>query len=137
MSDDLFRREFREALIEAKCARMYSPEDLIEMWDDFVGYCEYGYLENIEEYNNDRSTRDLIEDVLNSEKISQGKEIADFSKKVEKIDERFGSILASESIRPDGPPYWWKCFPPKYAGPELVDCVRKYFGVEIEVVYRE
>ncbi len=48
----------------AKRKKPFSLNQLLQEWSRFVSHVEHGYGGSIYEYTNDRSTRDLLEEVL-------------------------------------------------------------------------
>ncbi|RKT87328.1 hypothetical protein SAMN05421805_1336 [Saccharopolyspora antimicrobica] len=111
-----------------------SSESLILGWEDHVDECESGYMDCIEEYDNDIYVRSAISRVLSDEQLAGMPEMAAFREKVEALDQRFRECLSDQPILPADKYPWWRVYPPRIGGEDLAaDILRKY-GVRIEVV---
>lgn len=113
--------------------KLFTPEELVQGWNQFVEQCECGYPMSIYEYENDASVRQMIENVLVSEDLAADEAVLAFTRRVAEIDARFRGILQPgvEINEPDAP--WWMGGAPRYAGAELAGDFRDTYGVVVEV----
>lgn len=92
----------------------HTLDDLMTRWILFSSEVERGYNFGIEDYINDLSIRDLLEEVIQSLSASGREQVATI---VHEIDERFyratkeveSSLITSLSSGHDG--LWWKRIP--------------------------
>jgi len=89
---------------------------------------------NIYEYENDRSIRTMIHQVLAAADLEQSGSAKEFESAVTKVDARFHALLQPEVAlgRADAP--WWERGVPLYAGEELATDFHTLFGVTVAVV---
>jgi hypothetical protein len=104
---------------------------LIEQWETFVGSCEEGYSEGIDEFSNDLNIRGLLEDLLQSPALAEFEELSWVRAEVEAIDDRYRALLTDGDLRPSAS--WWEARIPRFAGRELADAFKKRYRVEVGV----
>ncbi|MEU4471364.1 hypothetical protein [Micromonospora sp. NPDC023888] len=127
-----FADRFRAA-VAATGARPRLPGELLGQWAQFVEFCEEGYDDNLDEYNNDLTVRDLIERVLNGPALAGIPELGWMWAEVTEADERFRALLGSEPLPFEVPRPWWRARLPRYAGAEMVADARRRYGVRVEL----
>lgn len=100
----------------AKHATEYTFETFIKEWRDFVDQVESGYTMTIDDYTNDLSIRELIDELL--QKIS-----APLKEKVvlliEPLDEKLKQStyeLRNPLTKRENPPWYWYRMPKKLVG---------------------
>jgi hypothetical protein len=113
-----------QARFSTRAQHPISLDKLLARWSRFVGQVEQGYQWSIDEYTNDLTTRNLIEEVLVAapDDLRQKVEVI-----VRPIDERFAQATSldtkqriTEFIKPyDG--WWWSRLPIKLVGTLAAD----------------
>ncbi|GIH05287.1 hypothetical protein Rhe02_33540 [Rhizocola hellebori] len=124
-------RLFREAVQGAGWSRSLSASEVAAEWERFVVACESGYDENIYEYNNDLSIRDLIEVLLNDADLDLRSRLDWWVEKVQTVDRRFRQLLRSRDA--DSAGAWWRDRPLLFAGPELAADFEQHYGGSVEI----
>ena len=102
----------------------------VEQWSSFVEPCEDGYAEDIYEYENDLSVRDILERILRSDQLQKFEQMAWARAQVNDADQRFRELLSEQEIRSHGA---WQRRMPRVIGAELAADVRERYGVDITV----
>lgn len=111
------------AALEARFSeRAHYPitvEKLLSSWQRFVTEVEQGYDDSIDDYTNDLSTRDLLDDVLRAVPQDLSRTLL---ATIEPLDRRFQQATRADDqhlietfIRP-GEGWWWSRLPVKLAG---------------------
>ncbi|MBM0232338.1 hypothetical protein JNW91_10970 [Micromonospora sp. STR1_7] len=128
MPDD---RQFVERFAEVTGGRR--PTGYVEAWEQFVGFCEEGYDDVLDEYWFDLSVRHAIEQVLTDEGLRGFPQMGWFRELVGDADERFRAVLSEQRapVRSDAP--WWEAYLPAWAGPVLAAELRDTYGIHVEV----
>lgn len=93
-------REFVERFAEVTGGRR--PTGYVEGWEQFVGFCEEGYHDILDEYWFDLSVRDAIERVLTDERLFGFPQMGWVRERIESADDRFRAVL-SEQPMPGSP----------------------------------
>ena len=109
-----------------------SPAQLLEQWEQFVEACEDGYDDNIYEFENDRTVRDLWGRILHSSSLREFREVGELRAAVAAIDERFRRACRDDvQLGKEGDPWWRRCVPRNAEG-ELADDLLDKYGIEPE-----
>ncbi|MDG4778646.1 hypothetical protein O7614_03170 [Micromonospora sp. WMMD961] len=133
MTDPTGFAERFQAVVASTGARPRLPGELLAQWAQFVEFCEEGYDDNLDEYDNDLTVRDLIERVLNAPALEGVPELRWMREQVAESDERFRALLGSEPLPFEVPRPWWRARLPRYGGAEMVDDARRRYGVRVEL----
>lgn len=126
-----FLESFRNLTESKGWGRPLSPARLIEQWDTFVGSCEEGYSESIEEFWNDRDIRRILEAVIKDSTLAEFDQISWVRAEVSAIDERYRTLLTDHDVRSSA--NWWEVRIPRFAGRELADDFKAHYQVDVEV----
>jgi len=128
-----FLETFRDVVISGGWTQLTSPTDMAGGWKGFVAQCEEGYSDNIYEFRNDLSVRNLIEEILGSPDLAEFQHQFQWIRaEVDTIDERYRQILLEVDVEPGKP--WWEARIPRLAGEELAADFLSRYGVSVEVV---
>lgn len=95
----------------AKHAYLQSFNEFINKWYIFVQEVEQGYEMTIDDYTNDLTKRDLIDELLRQLPETLKNKVNTL---IEPSDKRFDSatnILKEPIFREDNPPWWWYRIP--------------------------
>jgi hypothetical protein len=114
--------------------RDIEPDALLSRWRDFVGSCEEGYGGDVEDYFNDLTTRDSLEQALNSAELQRFSELALVHEQVLELDSRFGAILIPDVFPGLPEASWWARGVVRFARPRLVNDLRREYHVEVALV---
>lgn len=129
MSDVSFLDAFEEFVGASGWRTIPSPAQLVEQWEQFVEICEEGYDDNIYEFDNDRSVRDLLGRALHDSTLRRFPEHAELRAEVERIDERFRATCRTDVfLGREGDP-WWRRGVPRNATGELADDLLDKYGI--------
>ena len=103
-----------EVAAERGWFRLRSADDFIEAWQSFVTECARGYSMSSYEFENDRSVRGMIEELLGDERIARIRQYAEFRRSIDATDTRYRALLQADIhvARPDAP--WWERGVPRY-----------------------
>jgi hypothetical protein len=126
-----FLEQYRKFMDGRGRGRPVSPTEVIGRWESFVGDCEDGYGDNIDEFHNDLSVRGLIAEMLRSPELAKYGQMGWVRAAIEAIDARYRALLLDQEVRPGAS--WWKAKVPRFAGRELADDFRSWYQLEIEV----
>jgi hypothetical protein len=105
-----------EAQLSQRARFPMTLSSLVERWSDFVGEVEGGYSSSVDEYTNDLTSRDLIDQVRESLPESVQFEMMT---RIGLLDERFKLATqpdikkALSSFFAIGPAWWWARIPIK------------------------
>ncbi|MET8120565.1 hypothetical protein [Micromonospora sp. NPDC005189] len=124
-------RQFVERFAEVTGGR--GPTGYVEGWEQFVGFCEEGYHDNLDEYWFDLSVRHAIENVLTDERLRGFPQMGWFREQVGAVDERFRAVLSEERFPARAELPWWEAYVPAWAGPVLAAELWDTYGVRVEV----
>jgi hypothetical protein len=127
-----FVERFRAAVLAQGGRPVSSPFTLIDKWRHVVDLVEDGYNDNIYEYINDLSVRDLIDRLLRDAGLAQFEQMEWFRAHVREIDAELTALLRQEPVNPDPDVPWWRARIPAYAGAELVADLAETYGVVID-----
>ncbi|MBQ0902603.1 hypothetical protein [Micromonospora sp. U21] len=128
MTDD---RQFVERFAEVTRGRR--PTGFVEAWEQFVGFCEEGYHDVLDEYWFDLSVRQAIETALTDDRLRGFPQMGWFREQVGAVDERFRAVLSEERLPARVELSWWEAYLPAWAGPVLAAEVWTSYGVRVEV----
>jgi hypothetical protein len=132
VSHPTFLEAFEELVGASGWRRIPSPSELLQQWEAFVEACEEGYDDNIHEFENDRSVRDLWGRILHDPTLRRFPELDDLREAVERIDERYRRLSRDDVLLGrDGDP-WWRRRVPRQVGDELADDLAERYGIEPE-----
>jgi hypothetical protein len=107
-----------------------SPAQLLDEWAGFVESCEEGYDDNIYEFRNDRSVRDLWGRVLHDAQLRRFEELHELQRAVDRIDERYRRLCRDDvQMGKEGDPWWRRCVP-RNAGGELAQDLLQKYGID-------
>ncbi|WP_327042434.1 hypothetical protein OG400_08295 [Micromonospora ureilytica] len=124
-------REFVERFAEVTGGRR--PTGYVEGWEQFVGFCEEGYHDILDEYWFDLSVRDAIERVLTDERLFGFPQMGWVRERIESADDRFRAVLSEQPMPGLSERPWWEAYAPAWAGPELAAELRDTYGINVEV----
>ncbi|MFF5054062.1 hypothetical protein ACFY1S_12855 [Micromonospora sp. NPDC000663] len=124
-------REFVERFAEVTGGRR--PTGYVEGWEQFVGFCEEGYHDNLDEYWFDLSIRDSIERLLTDERLFGFPQMGWVRERIEAADERFRAVLSEQPMPGRSERSWWEAYLPAWAGSEFATELRDTYGVHVEV----
>ncbi|MCO1595591.1 hypothetical protein M8C17_10480 [Micromonospora sp. RHAY321] len=128
MTDD---RQFVERFAEVTGGRR--PTGFVEGWEQFVGFCEEGYDDVLDEYWFDLSVRQRIETALTDDRLRDFPQMGWFREQVGAVDERFRAVLSEERFPARTELPWWEAYLPAWAGPVLAEELWSTYGVRVEV----
>jgi hypothetical protein len=114
--------------------KTFTSNELIESWKKFVSQCSNGYPMSIYEYENDRSVRTMIQEVLKVPDLEYGPSVEEFKMLVAQSDLSFRELLQPGVTVGNTNAYWWERGVPKYAGAELASDFQEIFGLHVEVI---
>lgn len=114
--------------------RDIEPDALLSRWREFVGVCEEGYGGDAEDYFNDLTTRDSLEQALNSAELQRFSELALVHGQVLELDSRFRAILIPDVFPGLPETSWWARGVVKFARSRLVNDLRREYHVEVALV---
>lgn len=115
--------------IKNKFNRDYSPKLMIEIWNELLENCEYGYADSIFELDDELSIREYIEFALYDTDLSKYTDHCFFVSQIEQIDSAFKKIIQMSN---DNKKPWWKNVVLKYARGEYVQQMKLYRNIIIE-----
>ncbi|MEU7756481.1 hypothetical protein AB0B57_13395 [Micromonospora sp. NPDC049101] len=124
-------REFVERFAEVTGGRR--PTGYVEGWEQFVGFCEDGYDDVLDEYWNDLSVRHAIETVLTDERLRGFPQMGWVRERVEAADERFRAVLSEQPMPGLADRPWWEAHVPAFVGPVLAAELWDSYGISVEV----
>lgn len=125
-----FLERFEELVGASGWRTPASPAQLVARWEQFVEQCEDGYDDNIYEYDNDRSVRDLLGRALHDATLRDFPELDELRKAVDLIDDRFRALCRDDVVMgAEGDPWWRRCVPDN-AGGELAEDLLDKYGIE-------
>ncbi|MEV4716973.1 hypothetical protein AB0J94_07210 [Micromonospora noduli] len=124
-------REFVERFAEVTGGRL--PTSYAEGWEQFVGFCEEGYHDVLDEYWFDLSIRDAIERMLNDPRLFGFPQMGWVRERIEAADERFRAVLSEQPMPWGSEGSWWQAHVPAWAGPEFAAELRDTYGIHVEV----
>jgi hypothetical protein len=128
MTDKDFVEAFRAGVERRWNRGPFTPTRVAEQWEQVVSMIEDGYDQNIYEYDNDLSVRQLIADLLEDPSIRTHTESAWFVEAVDALDGRLRAVMTDRPIR-EGP--WWRSHLPIVAGVELADGLHTRYGYTV------
>ncbi|MDT7723837.1 MAG: hypothetical protein QOI21_413 [Actinomycetota bacterium] len=102
--------------------------NLLDEWDQLVGFIEEGYHDNIDEYRFDLRVRGALEELVRAPDLPEWTR-----EKLVEIDSRLRAVLRPERAEEDPAVPWWLARIPRYAGQELADNLATWYGVQVEV----
>jgi hypothetical protein len=117
--DDLQSLRAIEASLSTEAPFPITFDGLIHRWDGFVKEVESGYLDTVDDYTNDLSTRDLLDQITKAVPHELG---AKLTARLQPIDQR---LQRSTRHDPDdrlgkffnhGAGWWWSRLPLKLDG---------------------
>ena len=126
-----FAESVHSKLVERGLRRIKYPVHLLEGWEGFIEDVETSFGMGIDEFDNDLSIRDLIEDVLIDETLREFEDYAIFAERVKELVTRFVTLLSTAQSRPGTT--WWDRGVPQYAREELAEDFLSLHGIEVEV----
>ena len=130
MTDGSFLQAFEELVGASGWRTIPSPAQLVEQWEQFVELCEDGYDDNIYEFENDRSVRDLLGRALHDSTLRAFPELAELRSAVDRIDDRYRQLCRDDVVMGrEGDPWWRRCVPAN-AGGELADDLLDKYRIE-------
>ena len=108
----------------------------VDAWEYLVHECEKGYEDCIEEYWNDLSNRDVIEELLFTPKLEGFEELEPFRKRVLIADTNFKILAHERTLGVDNRTAWWHQIILKIAGERLAEDYLDEYIIEVTVVKR-
>ncbi|MEU7840371.1 hypothetical protein AB0B39_05290 [Micromonospora sp. NPDC049114] len=124
-------REFVERFAEVTGGRR--PTGYVQGWEQFVGFCEDGYDDILEEYRFDLSVRHAIENVLTDERLFGFPQMGWVRERIEAADERFRAVLSEQRMPGPDERQWWEAHVLAWAGPTLAADLRDAYGIHVQV----
>lgn len=114
--DDHYRAEQKLELLSQQAKRPLTVENLLERWTDFIRDVERGFDGTVDDYTNELSVRDIIEEVR---QVVTPAGQAHLDRSLRPLDERFEQatstvdkpLLPETAGRTPGP--WWSRVPHK------------------------
>jgi hypothetical protein len=110
------------------------PDALLARWVNFVNECVRGYEGEGEDYFNDLTARDSLEDAMRAPCLAGYVEMADLRRAVVEADEKFQAILRPDAFPGVPQEAWWARGMVRYAGPRLAMELKQTHHVDIAVV---
>ncbi len=79
---------------------------LIQKWLSFVDECEDGFQWDFSEYKNEIRVRYLIQCLIDDERLSKAAELKEAFDEIEKLDNRFKSLLKTDDSLDEARTWW-------------------------------
>lgn len=114
--------------------RNCEPVELVAQWSGLVSNCISGFSGGVEDYFNELTSRDDLEDAINAPELSRFSEIWQVKDAVLAADGEFGKILIPDVFPKFPASQWWNRGIVRYAGPCLVKELRQAYGITIDAV---
>lgn len=105
---------------------------LIQKWRFFIEECEGGYAWDYSEYRNEIRVRWLIQHLLDNSELNNSLELKGFIDEVFSLDEKFKTLLQSETVAVKGEG-WWDRGVLTRAGEEYCHYMESAHGISVEV----
>jgi hypothetical protein len=119
---DVVARKLEQMRLRAKHSEPWTLTGLIGAWRELVGQIERGYDDNVYEYRNDLSVRDLLAELI--DEIPAGSVRSWVTSEVEEIDASYRTATreVDEPIfGSDDEPWWWRRVPKTLVGELRLD----------------
>ncbi|MCM1972674.1 hypothetical protein [Streptomyces sp. G1] len=129
----LFLDRFRELAVDLGRSPRLTPHRAIEEWSEFVDDCMEGYEGTLFEYWDDLSIRSFLQRVIDDSMLKEVPELTWFKSEVQRVDEKFASLLA-QGFEARGGRGWWERKIPRVAGHAMAENVKEQYGYEVEVI---
>ncbi|WP_240670396.1 hypothetical protein [Actinoplanes solisilvae] len=129
-----FIESFSQVVRNSGRWRNYAPADLVAQWTELVAKCVIGFPGNAEDYFNDLTARSDLEGAMSSPELADYPEMLAVVKSVSVADAEFRKILKPDAFPKFPENQWWNRGIVRFAGPRLVDELKQFYGVEIDVV---
>lgn len=120
-----FEEEFSSFIRASGRWRDTTPEALLGRWARFIDDCEQGYPHDAEDYFNDLTSRDSLEDAPTSEELQAFPEMQQLRARVEEIDSRLRPLLMTDVFPRIPDECWWARGIVKFGRKRFVDEVRR------------
>ncbi len=128
--------DFRVAFVDffKKTGRLrdVEPEALLARWEEFVDKCERGYPNDAQDYTNELTARDSLEQAMESEELQVFPELSKLCARVEVADARFRPMLIPDVFPRMDRKLWWARGMVRYGRKRLVESLRREYGIEID-----
>ena len=124
-----FLARFEELLGASGWRTICSPGALVEQWRNFVNDCTVGYVDNIYEYENDRSVRDVLARTLLDPSLNRFEAAHVHRAEIDSIDRVFRELCRTDVEMSDASRPWWHRCVPRTAGGELADDLARLYDI--------
>lgn len=112
--------------------RDVEPEALLARWEEFFDKCERGYPNDAQDYTNELTARDSLEQAIESEKLQVFPELSELCARVEVADARFRPMMIPDVFPLMDRNFWWARGMVRYGRKRLVESLRREYGIEID-----
>jgi hypothetical protein len=126
-----FRTHFSSFVRAGGRWRDAEPDALLNRWAVFIESCERGYPSDAEDYFNDLTSRNSLDDALMAEELQKYPELAELRSEVEALDARFRAILVADAFPRMPKQFWWTRGVVKYAKRRLVEDLRSGYCLNV------
>jgi hypothetical protein len=114
--------------------RDVEPEALLSRWRAFVESCEQGYQGDVEDYFNDLTARDSLEEAFRAPELAEFSELVPIRTEVEKLDSRFRELLILDAFPGISEESWWARGVVRFARRRLVEGLRQEYRISVTEV---
>jgi hypothetical protein len=131
MTSARYLTRFREIARERGWPDSTSPAGLLDQWRALAMAAEEGYRWTIDEYSNEISARDVLEEIFTDSVLRAEPEAQELCGRVAEVDSRMRALIRDDVHigRPDDP--WWRRGVLRRAGPDYVEDLERIYGIHV------